>query len=179
MKKILIINASPRKNGNTITLANAFMKGAEEAGHSVRRFDLARMDLHPCMGCYGCQAGKGTSCVQKDGMQEIYDVWAEADTVVFASPIYWMDFTAQFAIFRDRLFAATALHPKKKEMVLLAAAASPENMIYPIFTQYYEYLLGVFQAVDRGRIIAGGCAMPGDIQKTDYLEQAYQLGKQI
>lgn len=178
-KKIVIINSSPHQNGNTAALAEAFSKGAKEAGHEIKKFDLAKMNLHPCLGCYGCQAGKGNPCVQLDDMQQIYDVWAQADVMVLASPVYWMDFNAQFAIWRDRLFAVSVLKPKRKEAVLLAAAASPEKEIYPIFTQYYDYLLGVFQATDKGRIVAGGCAMPGDIQNTDYLDRAYQLGKNI
>ena len=50
-KKIIVLNGSPRVNGNTAALAAHFIKGAESAGHEVRRFDLQKMDIKPCLGC--------------------------------------------------------------------------------------------------------------------------------
>lgn len=50
-KKIVILNGSPRAKGNTAGLIDAFAKGAEQAGHEIVRFDLQRMDIHPCLGC--------------------------------------------------------------------------------------------------------------------------------
>ena len=50
-KKIIVLNGSPRANGNTAALAAHFIKGAESAGHDVRRFDLQKMDIKPCLGC--------------------------------------------------------------------------------------------------------------------------------
>lgn len=52
--KILVITGSPRKNGNSNTLADNFIKGAEEAGHSVARFDSAFKNVHPCVACNKC-----------------------------------------------------------------------------------------------------------------------------
>lgn len=53
MKKIVVLNGSGRVGGNTSALIDAFCKGAEEAGHEVVRFDLGKMTIHPCMGCFG------------------------------------------------------------------------------------------------------------------------------
>ena len=52
--KILIITGSPRKGGNSSTLADSFTKGAGEAGHEVVRFNAAFKDVHPCTGCNSC-----------------------------------------------------------------------------------------------------------------------------
>ena len=49
--KILVITGSPRKNGNSNTLAEHFIKGAQEAGHEVVRFNAAFKQVHPCIGC--------------------------------------------------------------------------------------------------------------------------------
>ena len=49
--KILVLTGSPRKNGNSNTLADFFIRGAEEAGHEVIRFDAASSDVHPCIAC--------------------------------------------------------------------------------------------------------------------------------
>ena len=50
-KNIIILNGSPRLKGNTAMLCDAFMKGAESAGHAVTRFDLQKLDIHGCLGC--------------------------------------------------------------------------------------------------------------------------------
>lgn len=178
-KKILIINGSPRANGNTESIIDSFVSGAEEKGHSVTKFNIRQMNIRHCVGCYGCQTGKGHPCVQSDDMQQIYDKWADADVIVFASPIYWMHFTSLFATVRDRLFAATALNSKQKEAVLIATAASPVKDIYHMPAEYYEYMVEVLKYKDAGRIIAGGVQNVGDVQHTQYLEEAYKLGKTL
>lgn len=52
--KIIILQGSPNKKGSTSILAESFAKGAVEAGHKVERFDLAKMNIHPCIGCVAC-----------------------------------------------------------------------------------------------------------------------------
>lgn len=52
--KIIILQGSPNKKGSTSILAESFTKGALEAGHKVERFDLAKMNIHPCIGCVAC-----------------------------------------------------------------------------------------------------------------------------
>ena len=50
-KKIVILNGSPRPSGNTAALIEAFTKGAEQAGNGVVRFEVCKMNIHPCLGC--------------------------------------------------------------------------------------------------------------------------------
>ena len=52
-KKIVILNGSPRKNGNTSALTAAFQRGAEEAGNTVTEFHLSDMNINGCLGCWG------------------------------------------------------------------------------------------------------------------------------
>lgn len=89
MKKIVILNGSPRTNGNTKALIECFTKGAKSAGNEVTCFDLQKMNIHGCLGC--CKGGQNpeSPCVQKDDMQQIYPVYREADVVVLASPMYY------------------------------------------------------------------------------------------
>ena len=79
-KKIIVLNGSPRRGGNTAALVDRFLQGAKEAGHQVTRFDLRDMEIHPCLGCYGGGKDLNSPCVQKDAMDEIYPVYREADT---------------------------------------------------------------------------------------------------
>lgn len=73
-KKIVILNGSPRKNGNTSTLVKAFTEGAESASDTVTEFFLDSMNIHGCKGCFGGHSSKECPCVQKDDMNKISPV---------------------------------------------------------------------------------------------------------
>ncbi len=118
---ITIINGSPRKNGNTAIMVDAFVRGATEAGHRVSVFSLAGRELHGCTGCAYCGA-HGGHCVYNDYITDIVDSTNEADMVVFASPIYWNFLTAQLTAVIDRLHTYSDGHPFKKAALLLNAA---------------------------------------------------------
>ena len=89
--KILILNGSPRKTGNTAALIRSFAEGAESAGNTVTEFFLDGMDLHGCKGCFGGGRDPEHPCVQRDDMDKIYPVYKEADVVVLASPPVLLD----------------------------------------------------------------------------------------
>ena len=110
-KKILILNGSPRPNGNTAALIAAFTEGAQSAGHTVTRFDLSRMKIGGCLGCCGGGKNPDAPCVQKDDMTLIYPAYREADIVIFASPMYYWGFSGQLKCAIDRLFAVAELDP--------------------------------------------------------------------
>lgn len=101
--KIIILQGSPNKKGSTSILAESFTKGALEAGHKVERFDLAKMNIHPCIGCVAC--GYEGPCVQKDDNQQIREAILGADMVVFATPLYYYGMSAQLKIVVDRFCA--------------------------------------------------------------------------
>ncbi len=179
MKNILILNSSPRPHGNTETLVDEFIRGAEEKGHTVSKFNLRSMTIHPCLACGGCHTGRGTPCVQKDDMQQIYDAWDDADVIVFASPVYWMQFSAPMMLVRDRLYAKPAAQDaKKKEAVLILSSATPADQLYKMPEEYYDYLLGVFGYTDRGRIIAGNTYQT-PAKDSAFMAQAYETGMSL
>ena len=88
--KILVLEGSPHKKGSSNTLAEQFIKGAEEVGHNVKVLDVAHMNIHPCQGCDAC--GMRGSCVQNDDMQIVEQKMRSADMVAFVSPIYFILF---------------------------------------------------------------------------------------
>ena len=71
--KILVLTGSPRKNGNSNTLAEHFIKGAKEAGHTVVRFDAATKNVHPCIACNRC--GMDGDCVFQDDFNFVREQW--------------------------------------------------------------------------------------------------------
>ena len=86
-KKIIILNGSPRKNGNTSALTAEFRKGAEEAGNEVTEFFLSKMKIGGCLGCWHGGKDPEHPCTQRDDMEQIYPAYKEADVVVLASPL--------------------------------------------------------------------------------------------
>jgi hypothetical protein len=94
VKKILVMTGSPRKGGNSDMLADAFIKGAESAGHEVTKFECAHKNIKPCIACDACYSQKG-ACVFNDDFNELAPLLEQSDVIVFAPPVYWFTFPAQ------------------------------------------------------------------------------------
>lgn len=182
-RKIVILNGSPRKNGNTAALCDAFMEGAEASGHTVTRFDLQQMDIHGCLGCLKGGKDPASPCVQKDDMSKIYPAYTEADIVVLASPMYYWSITAQLKTAFDRLFAVAELdahyHSPQKDCILLMAAGDDTEDNWKPVLDYYHALLNHLGWKDSGVVLAGGVMNVGDIQGNPSLAKARLLAASI
>ena len=180
-KQIVILNGSPRKNGNTAQLVQAFRQGAEQAGHTVSEFFLSGMDIRGCKGCFGGHSSRDCPCVQKDDMQAIYPAVRNCDVVVLASPLYYWNLSGQLRTAMDRLFAleendGNLLRGHGRCCALLMAAEG--NGFADVLT-YYRHLADHLQWEDLGQVLAGGNGDVGDIAGKPELQQAYQLGNAI
>lgn len=183
-KKIIILNGSPRLNGNTAALISSFIEGAQSAGHTITRFDLQQMDIHGCLGC--CKGGSNpdSPCVQKDGMDKIYPLYKEADIVVLASPMYYWSITGQLKCAFDRLFAVAECNenlanPSKECVLLMAAEGASESNFEPV-RHFYNALIEQMGWTNEGIVYAGGNFHVGDIQgKPAQLAEARALGASI
>ena len=101
--KILVIESSPHKNGSSNLLADYFIRGAREAGHTVNIFDAARAVLHPCLGCDVC--GMLSACCQNDDMARVKEQLLGDDMVVFVTPLYYFGMSAQLKTLIDRFYS--------------------------------------------------------------------------
>ena len=104
-KKIVVVNAGPRKGWNTDTLLAEAANGAESAGAEVERFDLFSLDRFTgCISCFGCkkEVNKG-HCVCRDGLTPVLDAIREADGLIIGSPNYLGNLTASFRALYERL----------------------------------------------------------------------------
>ena len=109
MKKIYAINGSPRRNRNTATLLDKVLEGAKSAATDVtaERIDLYSLKYSGCLSCFACKRKDGPSygkCAVKDDLYEVLQKLAEADAVVFGSPIYYRTITGQLHAFYERFF---------------------------------------------------------------------------
>jgi multimeric flavodoxin WrbA len=180
-KKIVILNGSPRKKGNTSGLVSSFAEGAKSAGNEVTEFFLNGMKIHGCLGCFGGHSDKECPCVQKDDMAAIYPKVKEADIVVLASPLYYWTISGQLKTVIDRLFAleegdGQKLRGNGKAGILLMAA---EGYGFEDSLTYFNHLMDHLQWKNLGSVLAGGNLAIGDIKGKPEVKKAYELGASI
>ena len=180
-KKIVVLNGSPRKNGNTSALVKAFTEGAESAGHTVTEFFLDSMNIHGCKGCFGGHSSRECPCVQNDDMNVIYPAVKACDVMVLATPLYYWNMSGQLRTAVDRLFAleegeGNLLRGNGRSCALLMAA---EGNGFEDVVQYYDHLMGHLKWENLGHVLAGGNMNVGDIQGKPEIQQAYELGRSI
>lgn len=171
-KKVIILNGSPTIGGNTEGLAKQLARGAEDAGHATEIIRLSDLHIAPYTGF--------TQTVGDDDMKQVAEAMIAADVVVLASPLYWMQFSAQLKTVMDRLSFDMKDVLSGKEVALLISAASPEDVIEKNIVPYYRTcFLESLGWKDRGRVLAGGVFAPGQVESTPYAAQAYELGKSL
>lgn len=179
-KQILVVKGSPRKNGNTSAMADAFVKGAVENHNTITEIILKEKMIGDCLGCGACQRNGGI-CVQKDDMTEIYDAMKKADIIVLACPVYFYTWTSLMKRMIDRTFAVESVLMNKK-FYLLSAGAAPEEKYMQTMTDSFRKYISCFRAGgnEEGKILfAYGTNESSDVKEMSILEDAFQLGKNV
>lgn len=176
--KITVLTGSPRRNGNTNHMAERFIAGARENGHTIFRFDCAARKVAGCMGCNSC--GMNGECVIKDDFDIVRPHLTEADMVVFVTPMYYFGFSAQIKSVIDRFYAINGQikGANKKAALIMAYANSNIKEAEPM-KQHYLALIEYLGWKNVGTVIAPGVWTAGAVKDTGYAEESYQLGKSI
>jgi multimeric flavodoxin WrbA len=183
-KKILVLLGSPRKKGNSVTLANQIIAGAESAGAAVEKIFLHGKGISPCQACYACQRPDSEGCAIDDEMQPIYGKLVAADGWVIASPVYWFSMSAQTKLFLDRCFALPAY--KKDAFYGKRIAVAMSFGDEDAFNSGCVNALRTFQ--DSARYVGanlvgmvyGSADKPGEIKSNaSLMQQAEALGKKL
>ena len=180
-KKITVIVGSPRVGGNTDILVDAFMEGAISAGHQVEKIHLGQVHVNYCLGCNQC--AKTGVCVQKDGMEKIYEAYRSSQVLVFACPIYFYHISAQLKAVIDRLYAIglpTGFRYDKKQCALFLVSGQPKEEMFTMALEFYHnVLIENMGWEDLGTITVAGNLRRGDMKKTDGPERARAFGASI
>jgi multimeric flavodoxin WrbA len=151
--KIIGFIASPRKEGNTAWIVNKILEGAKEQGAETQSWYFSDLDIKPCRGCWGCHQGD-QGCVIKDDMQKLNDAIDRANAIVFGSPIYMMQMSAQAKIFIDRLFARFSPRyspyfkeesAAQKKLILTFNQGNPDP---GLFQPYIDYTRHMFELLE-------------------------------
>lgn len=169
--KITVLNGSPRKK-NTAAMVDAFCEGAKEAGHEVEVLHVGKMKIGGCMGCEYCHTKGEGKCIQKDDMEKVMAAYLDADMIVYASPVYYFDVTAQLSAAMQRVYAI-GKPPKATKAALLISSGSPNTGKGAITT--YRDMLGYMQIEDAGVFTAAGDENKSEAKLSEIREFAKAL----
>lgn len=151
--KILVLNGSPRPNGNTRRMIDAFSEGAVSSGNHADIIDVCKMNIGGCLGCEYCHSKGNGECIQKDDMHKVYTLLKEAEMLVIASPIYYHGISGQLKCVIDRFYsAAYPVKPAKlkKTAIILSSGSSGQydGALFSYHGDFLDYLglenMGIF-----------------------------------
>ena len=161
-----------------INVYDAFIEGARVAKHDIFRFDAAKERIFPCLACDHCRT-KGC-CIHDDGMQKLLPALEQAKIVVFVTPLYYFGMSAQLKSVIDRFYARNAvLRGQEKQALLLAAAYDDNDWTMRDLVGHYRTIVRYMNWHDAGMLLATGCGCRSDVEKTDFLDRAGEMGKHL
>ena len=181
--KILGLDGSPRKNGNTEKLVKAILDGATEKGADTKFYKLTKMNISLCLGCFNCRE-TGT-CVTEDDMQLLHEEIQASDAIILGSPVYMWQVSGQTKLFMDRLVPFikpdfTTRLKGKKSVFMVFTQGNPDEKLFKPYFEYLESLFSFLHYDVKGTIVAAGTRDQNDIlQQTDLLEKAREIGKNL
>ena len=179
-KKVVVITGSPRKNGNSAAMAEAFIKAAEEKGHTVTRFDAAMMNVGGCHACETCFKS-GKACSFDDDFNTIAPHILEADDIVFAMPVYWYSIPGQIKNVIDKIysFCVAGKDVAGKGCGLIACCEEEDMTVLGGVRMPLERSAALLKWHMIGEVLIPGVLNTGDIEKTDGCRQAAELAENL
>ena len=175
-KKIIAVNAGPRKGFNTDTLINEAIKGAESKGAEVVKFDLFRLERYTgCISCFGCKKEKNKGhCICRDGLTPVLDAIREADGLIIGSPNYLSEMTSSFRALYERLIFQSLTYNLETPCcnqnpipVLLIMTSNAPDTMYRSLVKNYQKTLSRFVGPTE-TLISGDTLQLRDYSKTDW-----------
>ncbi len=174
--KIVVLNGSPRRNGNTAAMVSAFIEAAEAKGHEIVRFDAAMMNIGGCRDCCTCFK-TGKACSFDDDFNIIAPHILDAGAVVFAMPVYWYSIPAQLKGVIDRLFSFMVAEKPiaGKKCGLITCCEENDMSVMDGVRIPMERTVNLLKWDMVGEVLVPGVFNVGDIAQTDGCAQAAAL----
>ena len=179
-KKIVVITGSPRKNGNSFAMTDAFIQAAEAKGHEITCFDAAMKNVGGCHACETCFK-TGKACSFDDDFNTIAPAILEADAVVFTMPVYWYSLPAQIKGVIDKLFSFVVggKDISGKECAMIVCCEEDDLSVMDGVRIPLERSAALMNWKMVGEVLIPGVLNEGDINKTDGCEQAAALAEKF
>lgn len=175
-KRIIAVNAGPRKGWNTDTLITEASRGAADAGAEIIRFDLFKLERYTgCISCFGCKKEKNKGrCICKDGLTPVLDAIRESDGLIIGSPNYLSNVTASFRALYERLIFQNLTYNREKPccnahpvpVLLIMTSNAPDNMYTDLMNSYQQTLSSFVGPCDV--LVSGETLQLKDYGKTDW-----------
>lgn len=175
-KKIIAVNAGPRKGWNTDTLIDEAIKGAESEGAEVIKFNLFRLEKYTgCISCFACKKNKYKGhCVRRDGLTEVLDAIREADGLIIGSPNYLGEMTASFRALYERLIfqnltynaEVPCCNENQIPVLLIMTSNAPDTAYLPLLQNYQNVFSNFLGPAEI--FVSGETLQLKDYSKTDW-----------
>ena len=179
-KKIVVITGSPRKNGNSFAMTDAFIQVAEAKGQQVTRFDAAMKNVGGCHACETCFK-TGKACSFDDDFNTIAPAIQAADAVVFTTPVYWYSIPPQIKGVIDKLFSFVVAGKDiaGKECAMIVCCEEEDMSVMDGVRIPLERSAALLKWKMAGEVLIPGVLNVGDIEKTDGCKQAAALAEKF
>lgn len=179
--KVLAINSSARKDGNTAILINRVFKELNKEGIETEMIQLAGQVIEPCKACWAC--GEQQNCVhRKDNFRDIFDKMKEADGILLGSPVYSANISANMQALLERAAVVCDMNPGLfvHKVGAAVSAARRGGAIQAVDTMNHFFLNHEMYIAGSTYWNMGYGQMPGDVEKDkEALENMKNLGKNI
>ena len=176
-KKVLILSASPRRNGNSDILCDQFLKGALEAGAQAEKIFLKEKKINYCTGCGACFGGKG--CSQNDDMTEVLQKMIDADVLVMSTPVYFFAMNGQMKTLIDRTCARYTEIKNKDFYFIVTAAETNIQKMQRTLEEFRGFTSCLDDPKEKGIIYGTGTWKMGEVKTSPAMSQAYEMGKNL
>ena len=176
-KKVLVVSASPRKQGNSDMLCDSFIKGAVEAGHEVEKIFLSDKNIGYCVACGTCMTESKSQCSQDDDMADIINKLLYCDVYVLATPVYFYCMNAQIKTLIDRAVPIYRELKNKEIYFILTAADSETRAMDGTLVSLRGFTSILPGSKEKGTIYGLGMWGKGDAEKSPAMNDAYEMGK--
>ena len=177
-KNVLIISSSPRREGNTDLLCDEFARGAKEAGARVEKLFLGDYDIKFFQEADERHVGDSAD-VATDDAPMIVRKMLDADIIVLASPVYFMNINGQMKTLIDRTYSHFMDLKNKEFYYITACADRAESTADFAITGFRGFVMCLPNPTERGMIKAVGLGRKGSVKGTAFMQQAYELGKGV
>ena len=179
MSRVAVISTSLRANSNSDILAERVIAGARDAWHEVEHISLKGRELRFCIGCLSCQ--KTQKCVLNDDAVWIAETVKNADTLVFATPIYYYEMSGQMKTLLDRLNPLYPSDYRFRKVYMLMTAAEDEEYVPEKAVSGLQGWVDCFEKAElAGTLFCGGVNDPGEASgKKEARDEAYEFGKSL
>ncbi|HWR08599.1 flavodoxin family protein [Sporomusa sp.] len=182
--KIIGLVGSPRKNGNTDVLVQKALEGAKAQGSETGLYYLNDLAIRGCQACYGCK--KAGKCVVKDDLTGVFEAIDSANAIILGSPVYFGRFTAQTALFMDRLYGyikadSTSSLEAGKKFSLVFTQGQPDDGLYANTIEATARVLSRIGFVAGPKPLVGSGLRETGIAREhkQFLQTAYAIGKEL